>query len=326
MTNIDIVIPCYNEEAGLDSFFKETTAVLESQNSYKFSFIFVDDGSIDGTASKIHELSLQNNNVKYILLSRNFGKESAMYAGLKYSTGNYVILMDADLQHPPSMIPEMLKGISEGYDCVAAKRISHKGEPVSRRIFSKLFFKLNNHMTDTKIVEGAVDFRIMSRKMVDSVVNLSEVQRFSKGLFAWVGFNTKWLPYENTLREQGKTTWNFGKLLKYAMTGFTSFSTAPLRVVSMMGFFICIVAFIYIVITLIQTLIFGIDVEGYVTTLSAILFLGGITELSIGILGEYIGNIYMETKKRPIFIMKESNINPDIILKKEKGESTDEVC
>lgn len=320
MTNIDIVIPCYNEGAVLDDFYKDTTAVVSLQKDFFFNFIFIDDGSKDNTAEIIHKLSLTHDNVKYILLSRNFGKESAMYAGLKYSTGDFVILMDADLQHPPSLIPEMLKGIQNGFDCVAAKRTTHKGESISRRFFSKMFFKFNNSITETKLTEGAVDYRIMSRKMVDSVVNLSEVQRFSKGLFAWVGFNTMWLEYKNTIRETGKTKWTFGKLFKYALTGITSFSTTPLRIVSIMGFFISLVAFIYIIVTLIQTIIFGIDVAGYVTTLSAILFMGGIIEFSIGILGEYIGNIYLETKKRPIFIMKQTNINPDIIFKKEKGE------
>ena len=325
MAKIDIVVPCYNEAAVLDSFYRETTAIISLQKDFDFNFIFIDDGSKDDTAGKIHELSLAHDNVNYILLSRNFGKESAMYAGLKYTTGEFVILMDADLQHPPSLIPEMIEGIKNGFDCVAAKRTTHKGESISRRFFSMLFFKFNNKITDTKLTEGAVDFRIMSRKMVDSVVNLSEVQRFSKGLFAWVGFNTKWIDYKNTVRDTGKTKWTFGKLFKYALTGITSFSTAPLRIVSIMGFFISLIAFIYIIITLIQTLIFGIETAGYVTTLCAILFMGGIIELSIGILGEYIGNIYLETKKRPIFIMKQTNIDPDIIYKKEKGETINEV-
>ena len=324
MTNVDIVVPCYNEAEVLFSFFNETTDVLSSQKDFLFNFIFVDDGSKDDTAEIIHKLSNIYANVSYIILSRNFGKEAAMYAGLKYSISDYVIIIDADLQHPPSLIPEMLKEIKNGYECVAAKRSTQKGESFFRRFFSKIFFKLNNKITDTKLTEGAVDFRIMSRKMVDSLVELSEVQRFSKGLFAWVGFKTKWLSYENTIRENGKTKWSFNKLVKYALTGITSFSTTPLRIVSIMGFFISLIAFIYIIVTLIQTLIFGIDVPGYVTTLCAVLFMGGIIEISIGILGEYIGNIYLETKNRPIFIMSETNIDPSVIYKKEKGEEINE--
>lgn len=226
--------------------------------------------------------------------------------------------MDADLQHPPSLIPHMISGIEEGYDCCAAKRISRTGESFVRSAFSRTFYHLSNHMSDTKLVQGAVDYRIMSDSMVQAILSLCEVQRFSKGLFSWIGFETKWIPYENIERTIGKTKWSFRKLCKYAIDGITSFSIVPLRIVTAVGFFISFVAFIYIVITLIQTFITGIDVPGYVTTLSAVLFLGGIVELSIGILGEYIGHIYMEAKNRPIFIMKQTNITPEEILKKDK--------
>ena len=231
-----------------------------------------------------------------------------MYAGLTYSGADYVIIMDADLQHPPALIPDMIKGIEEGYDCVAARRVSRKGEAKIRSAFSRAFYRLNNKMTDVDLVQGAVDFRIMTRQMVQAILSLSERQRFSKGIFAWVGFDTKWLPYENVERVVGTTKWSFWGLFKYAVDGITSFSVAPLRMVTAMGFFISIVAFVYIIITLIKTMIFGIDVPGYVTTLSAVLFLGGIMEISIGILGEYIAHIYMEVKNRPIFVMKNTNI------------------
>lgn len=308
MQTIDIVVPCYNESEVLNLFFKETTAVINNIRNYNFNFIFVDDGSKDETINIIKELADSNQNVKYISFSRNFGKEAGMYAGLKYSSGDYVIIMDADLQHPPALIPEMVKGIEEGYDCVAAKRTNRKGEAKIRSMFSNFFYKINNKFTNINLVQGAVDYRIMSRKMVDAVLTLSEAQRFSKGIFEWVGFNKKWLPYENVERTVGKTKWSFWSLFKYAIDGITAFSVAPLRLVASFGFIISVFAFIYIIITLIQTLAFGIDVPGYVTTLSAVLFLGGIIEFSIGVLGEYIGHIYIETKNRPIFITRETNI------------------
>jgi glycosyltransferase involved in cell wall biosynthesis len=260
------------------------------------------------------KLAKLHSNVKYVSFSRNFGKEAGMYAGLKYSSAEYVIIMDADLQHPPALIPQMIEGIEEGYDCVAARRTNRHGEARIRSLFSRSFYKLSNKLTDVKLVQGAVDYRIMSRQMVNAVLELSEVQRFSKGIFEWVGFKTKWIPYENVERTVGTTKWSFWGLFKYAIDGITSFSVAPLRIVTGCGFFISICAFIYIIITIIQTMVFGIAVPGYVTTLSAVLFLGGIIEFSIGILGEYIGHIYIESKNRPIFITKDTNID-DIDLK-----------
>lgn len=306
---IDIIVPCYNEEDMLNLFFTETNKILTSIPNYSFRYIFVDDGSKDKTLVLLKELAAANDNVYYLSFSRNFGKEAGMYAGLKHSTGDFVIIMDADLQHPPAMIPDMIKATEEGYDCCAARRSSRTGESKIRSAFSRMFYRLSNKFTDIKLVQGAVDFRIMSRKMVNAVLDLSEVQRFSKGIFAWVGFDTKWLPYENVERPLGTSKWSFWGLFKYAIDGITAFSVAPLRFVSALGFVISTFAFIYIIITLVQTLIFGIDVPGYVTTLCAVLFLGGIIELSIGILGEYIGHIYMESKNRPIYILKQSNFD-----------------
>ena len=231
-----------------------------------------------------------------------------MYAGLSHTTADYVIVMDADLQHPPSMFPDMIAGIEEGHDCVAAKRTSRTGESKIRSFFSNQFYKLSNKMSDVKMAQGAVDYRIMSRQMVDAILKLSEVQRFSKGIFMWVGFDTKWIPYENVERTLGTTKWNFRSLFRYAIDGITAFSTAPLRMLSAMGFFISSVAFVYIIFTLIKAIFFGIDVPGYTTTLCAVLFLGGIIEFSLGILGEYIARIYMETKHRPIYIARETNL------------------
>ena len=234
-----------------------------------------------------------------------------MYAGLKHSTADYVIVMDADLQHPPAMFPKMLEAIEEGYDCCAAMRSTRKGESKIRSFFSRTFYRISNKITDVKMPYGAVDFRIMSRQMVNSILELSEVQRFSKGIFCWVGFNTKWIPYENVERVMGTTKWSFWGLFRYAIDGITAFSVAPLRFISVLGFLISLISFIYIIVTLIQTLAFGIDVPGYVTNLCATLFLGGITVLSVGVLGEYIGRIYMETKDRPIYILKYSNFECD---------------
>ncbi|MDF2951567.1 MAG: glycosyltransferase family 2 protein [Anaerocolumna sp.] len=306
---IDIVVPCYNEEEVLKIFYEETKKILDSINNYTFQFILVDDGSRDKTLSIMKELAEIYPDVSYLSFSRNFGKEAAMYAGLRYSSGDYVIVMDADLQHPPALIPEMVAGVKEGYDCVAAMRTTRTNEAKIRSLFSRMFYRLSNMLTDVSLVQGAVDFRIMSRQMVNAVLDLSEVQRFSKGIFSWVGFKTKWLPYENIERTIGSTKWSFWNLFKYALDGITAFSIVPLRLVSIMGFFISVFAFIYIIITITKALITGIDVPGYVTTLSTILFLGGIIELSLGILGEYIGHIYMESKNRPIFILKQTNIN-----------------
>lgn len=309
MTTIDIVVPCYNEEEGLENFVLETNKVIDTLPEYDFRYILVNDGSRDKTYLVMKKLAEQFSNVKYISFSRNFGKESAMYAGLQNSTADYVIVMDADLQHPPAVFPQLIDAvINEGYDCCATKRDEREGESAFRGLFSKLFFKLSNKMTDVKMPYGAMDYRIMSRQMVDSIMELSEVQRFSKGIFSWVGFNTKWISFKTVERQLGQTTWKFSSLFKYAIDGIACFSVTPLRFIALLGFLISSGALLYILITLIQTLIFGIDTPGYVTTMCALLFLGGIIEFSIGILGEYIGRIYMETKDRPIYIIHHTNL------------------
>ena len=308
---IDIVVPCYNEEEVLETFYRETSRVLVSLDAYTFRFLFVDDGSRDQTVVIMKRLAREHDDVKYVSFSRNFGKEAAMYAGLRYSVGDYVIVMDADLQHPPAMIPDMLAGIEEGYDCCAARRVSREGESRVRSWFSRQFYRLSNRLTDVQMPQNAVDYRIMSRGMVEAILSMAEVERFSKGIFAWVGFETKWLPYANVERTMGTTKWSFWKLFKYALNGIVSFSIAPLRFVSGMGFLIFLSACLYIVITLIQTWLFGIDVAGYVTMLCAVLFLGGIIELSVGILGEYIAHIYREAKDRPVFIVRQTNLGSE---------------
>ncbi len=309
MKLIDIVVPCYNEEEVLPLFVSETNTVIDTISGYRFRYILVNDGSRDRTLDVMKTLASRYGNVKYISFSRNFGKESAMYAGLSASTGDYVIVMDADLQHPPAMFPQMIDGVEEGYDCCALYRAKQEGESRLRRFVSKIFFSFQNRISDVKMPEGAVDYRIMSRRMVDAILRLTEVQRFSKGIFCWVGFNTKWIEYKNVERTVGTTKWSLWGLFKYALDGITSFSVTPLRFIAVLGFVISLLSFIYIIITLIQTLIIGVEVPGYVTTLCAVLFLGGIVEMSVGILGEYIGRIYMEAKGRPIYIVSETNID-----------------
>ena len=306
---IDIVVPCYNEEEVLPLFVEETNKVISTLPDYRFRYILVNDGSKDRTLDVMRTLASRYSSVKYISFSRNFGKESAMYAGLENSTGDYVIVMDADLQHPPAMFPQMIQGVEEGNDCCALYRAKQKGESPIRRVISKMFFSFQNKISDVKMPDGAVDYRIMSRQMVDSIVKLCEKQRFSKGLFCWVGYQTKWIEYQNVERTVGTTKWSFWSLFKYALDGVTSFSVTPLRFIAVLGFIIAFLAFIWIIVTLIQTLIIGIEVPGYVTTLCAVLFMGGIIEISVGILGEYIGRIYIEAKGRPIYITKETNLD-----------------
>lgn len=301
MKTVDIIVPVYNEEEGLLLFYEETKKVLISCEAYQFRFLFVNDGSSDGTLTVLKDLS-EKEGIKYLSFSRNFGKEAAIYAGLKAASSDLVILMDADLQHPPALIPEMLKAVGEeGYGAAGAKR--------KAGFFSRLFTGINNRLSSVKLQKGATDYMCMSRAFVDAVLKLSETQRFSKGLFAWVGFRVKWLDYVEGPRRIGKSKWSFGKLFNYATDGLTSFSTVPLRIVTVAGAVVCLLAFIYILITLIQTWIFGIDVPGYVTTLVVLLFLGGVIILAVGILGEYIGRIYLESKDRPLYILEETNLD-----------------
>ena len=309
MVLLTVIFPSYNEEKCINKAY-DTVKQLLDENNIESEFVFVNDGSSDRTYDMINELSLTKPNITGLHFSRNFGKEAAMYAGLKNSTADYVVVMDADLQHPPALFPKMVKALEEeGYDVCATKRASREGESKFRGFFSKLFFMFSNKLTDVKMPYGAMDYRMMKRQVVDSILELSEVQRFSKGIFSWVGFDTKWISFNTVDRQLGQTTWKFSSLFKYAIDGITCFSVAPLRFTAVMGAVIFFISLIYILITLIQTLFFGITTPGYVTTLCAVLFLGGITEMSIGILGEYIGRIYMESKDRPIYIAKHTNLD-----------------
>ncbi len=307
MVFLSIVVPCFNEEEMVPIFLKEIQKVLAD---YDFEIIYINDGSSDNTLKKIKELANINPNIKYISFSRNFGKESAIYAGLKSASGDLICIMDADLQHPPNLLPKMIEIVSnEDYDIVAARRVSRKGEPRIKSFLSHLFYKLFNGISEMNLVEGATDYRLMTRPVVDSILELSEYNRFSKGLFQWVGFNTKWIAYENVERVAGKTTWSLWGLFKYSIEGIVAFTTTPLYISTLLGTIISIVAFIYMIFIIIKYLLYSDPVQGFATIMCAILLLGGVQLLSIGVLGKYLEKTYVETKNRPIFIIKETNID-----------------
>lgn len=307
MTLLSIVVPCYNEEESVKLFFGEVEKTLTDQ---KFEVIFINDGSTDNTLETIKYLANSHSNVKYISFSRNFGKEAAIYAGLKNAFGDLVCVMDADLQHPPEMLLEMLSEMSTGkYDVVAARRTSKKGEPRIKSFFSHRFYTVFNRVSNLQLVEGATDFRIMTRQVVDALMQLNEYNRFSKGLFQWVGFETKWIPYENVERVAGETTWSFRDLVAYSIEGIVAFTTLPLKISIFLGAVISAVAFLYMLFIIVKYLLFSDPVQGFATTMSAILLLGGIQLLSIGILGKYLEKTYTETKNRPIYIVRESNMD-----------------
>jgi glycosyltransferase involved in cell wall biosynthesis len=306
MNLLSVVVPCYNEEDSLEFFLDEIQKTLAD---YNYEVIFINDGSEDSTLEKIRNLANSNPNVKYISFSRNFGKESAIYAGLVNATGNLICLIDADLQHPPYLIPEMIDAISEGYDVAAAKRVSKKGEPFFKTLGSRFFYRLFNSISSMKLIPGATDYRVMTRQVTDAVLQLSEYNRFSKGIFQWIGFETKWIEYENVERVAGETTWSVWQLFMYSIEAITSFTTLPLTISIYLGFIISVLAFIYLLIIIIKYLLYSDPVQGFATTMCTILLLGGIQLISIGILGKYLKNTYNETKNRPIFIVKETNIN-----------------
>ena len=305
MKKISVVVPCYNEEEALpifyDTFVKETADM-----PVQWEFVFVDDGSRDGTLSGFRTLYEKDDRVHYISFSRNFGKESAMYAGLEAATGDYVAIMDVDLQDPPALLPQMLQSIEqEGYDCVATRRVTRKGEPPIRSWFARAFYKLMGKISRTEIVDGARDFRLMTRQMVDAILSMKEYSRFSKGIFSWVGFSTKWLEYENIERSAGETKWNFWKLLIYSIDGIIGFSTMPLAIASIAGVIFCIIAFLLLLFFFVKALVWGDPVAGFPATICIILLLGGIQLFCIGILGQYLSKTYLETKQRPIYIARE---------------------
>lgn len=306
---ISIIVPSYNEEEAIPLFYKEIDKVSKDM-SIDFEFIFVNDGSKDKTLEIVKELSKKDKRVKYIHFSRNFGKEAAMMAGLEYSSGDYVAIMDADLQDPPALLPEMLRLINEeGYDCVGTRRVTRKGEPPIRSFFARMFYKIINKMSKTEMVDGARDYRLMTRQMVNSILELKEYNRYSKGLFSFVGYNTKWLEYENIERVAGETKWSFWKLFKYAIEGIVAFSTMPLTIAAFIGILFCLISFVMIIVIIAKTLIFGDSTSGWPSLVCIIFFVSGIQLFCLGIMGEYLSKTYLETKKRPIYIVKETNVD-----------------
>ena len=309
MEKISLIVPCYNEEEVLPLFYQEVTHVADLMEEYEFEFLFVDDGSRDGTMKVVKDIAGQDKRVKYVSFSRNFGKEAAMYAGFTHASGDYVAVMDADLQDPPALLPEMMAAIrDEGYDSVATRRVTRKGEPPIRSFFARCFYKLMRRISKTEMVDGARDYRLMTRQFVNSLLELGEYNRFSKGLYGWVGYKTKWLEYENVERAAGETKWSFWKLLLYSIEGIVAFSAAPLAIAAVSDIICCVLAFLFIAFIVVRTLMFGDPVAGWPSLVCIILLIGGLQLLSIGILGEYLAKTYLEVKNRPIFICKESNI------------------
>ncbi len=305
---ISIIVPCFNEEESLPLFYAEMEKIKFQLNDH-FEYIFVNDGSKDRTLAILRELNQKNNSVRYLSFSRNFGKEAALYAGLKHATGDLVTVMDADLQDPPELLLTMKSMLEKNpdLDCVGTRRTTRDGEPPIRSFFAKMFYKLINRISQVEMVDGARDFRLMRRQMVDAILEVSEYNRFSKGIFAWVGFKTEYLEYKNVERVAGKTSWSFWQLLNYSLEGIINFSDAPLTIAFWGGVVACLLAFFLIMIVIVRTLIFGDPTSGWPSMVSIILFLGGFQLLTVGILGKYIGKIFMETKKRPIYVVKEKS-------------------
>lgn len=304
---LSIIVPCYNEQESLPVFYREIKQILE-KDAYEYELVFIDDGSADGTLSVLKKLAEQDIHVVYLSFSRNFGKEAAMYAGFCNSHGDYVAVMDADLQDPPSLLPEMLKILENGeFDSVATRRDSRMGEPPVRSWFAKKFYKIINSISDADIVAGARDFRLMKRAMVDVIVSMSEYNRFSKGIFGWIGFRTYWLSYKNVERVAGESKWSFRKLFRYALDGIVDFSQVPLNIASWFGMFMTGISLFFLVVIVIRRLLFGDPVAGWASTVCIVLFVSSIQLFCIGIMGQYVAKIYMETKARPHFIIAETN-------------------
>ena len=304
---ISLIVPCYNEQEALPIFYEESTKVLAGMKC-EYEFLFVNDGSKDATLSILKGLAEKDKHVTYLSFSRNFGKEAAMYAGFTNAKGDYVAVMDADMQDPPALLPQMLALLTSGeYDSVATRRVNREGEPPIRSWFARKFYQIINRISDADIVDGARDFRLMKREMVDAIVEMGEYNRFSKGIFGWIGFRTYWLPYENVNRVAGETKWNFWKLLKYAIDGIINFSQAPLAVASWFGMGMTLLSFIAVIFIVVRKLVFGDPVTGWASTACIITFIGGVQLFCMGIMGQYIAKTYMEVKQRPHYIVAESN-------------------
>lgn len=304
---LSLIVPCYNEQEALPIFYQETKKILEGMK-VEYELIFINDGSKDNTLSILKELAAQDKDVSFLSFSRNFGKEAAMYAGFCNAHGDYVAVMDADMQDPPSLLPEMLRILETGeYDSVATRRMTRQGEPVIRSWFARRFYRVINKISDSDIVDGARDFRLMKKNMVEAIVEMGEYNRFSKGIFGWIGFRTYWLPYENVSRVAGETKWSFWKLLKYAIDGVINFSQVPLNIASWFGMFMTGISFLAIIFIIVRRMMFGDPVDGWASTVCIITFIGGVQLFCMGIMGQYISKTYMEVKKRPHYIISESN-------------------
>lgn len=307
MDKISLIIPCFNEEEAVPLLYKELNRIAGIMEHQLFEYLFVNDGSKDNTLSVVKELHRGDERVRFISFSRNFGKEAAILAGLQAATGDYVAILDADLQDPPELLVDMYHSIkNEGFDCVATYRVTRKGEPAIRSFFARKFYQLINKISDVKLVDGARDFRLMTRQMVDAILDIAEYNRFSKGIFQWVGFNTQWIPYENVERVAGTTKWSFLSLFFYSLEGIVAFSTRPLSIASWFGILFCIISFIMVCVIIAKTLIWGDPVAGYPSTVCIIFFIGGIQLFCLGIVGQYLSKTYLETKRRPVFIIKET--------------------
>ena len=305
---ISLIIPCYNEAEALPFLYKELCSVSDKLSKYEFEYLFVNDGSSDDTLKILKELSSDDERVIYLSFARNFGKEAAMYAGFCSAKGEYVAVMDADMQDPPSLLPEMISILESGeYDSVATRRATRKGEPPIRSFFARMFYKIINRISDADIVDGARDFRLMKRDMVDAIVKMSEYNRFSKGIFGWIGFKTYWLAYENVERVAGQTKWNFWKLFKYSIDGIVNFSQVPLSIASYGGVAFTFISFVMILVVVIRKLIFGDPVAGWASTACIIMFMGGVQLFCMGIIGQYLAKIYLESKHRPHYIISDTN-------------------
>jgi glucosyltransferase len=307
MEKLSVIVPCYNEVENVADFYTELMKNSDffKENDIEPSVIYVDDGSSDGTAQAVKELIGRDSRVHLLSFSRNFGKEAAIYAGLQNADGNYVVFMDADLQDPPSLLPEMFGYIKEGYDSVATRRVDRKGEPPIRSFFARRFYHMINRMSKTEIVDGARDYRLMTRQFVDAVLQMTEYNRFTKGIFGWVGYKTKWIEFENIERKKGETKWSFWKLFVYALDGIVAFTTEPLAYASVMGVVFCFLAFVLIIVTIIRKLVFGDPTSGWPSLVCIISLVSGVQLFCLGILGQYLAKTYLEVKKRPIYLLKE---------------------
>ncbi len=311
---VTLIVPCYNEEASLPIFYEAVCKVArELQEGYELSLLLVNDGSRDGTLEVMKHLAAQDSRVHYISFSRNFGKEAAMYAGFCNAKGDYIAVIDADMQDPPSLLPQMLGILEEGeYDSVATRRVTRDGEPPIRSWFARMFYRIMSTISDADIVDGARDFRLMKREMVQAIVAMGEYNRFSKGIFGWIGFRTKWLPFKNVERVAGETKWSFWSLFKYSIDGIVNFSQAPLSIASLTGLFFTLIAFFMILFIIVRKILFGDPVAGWASTICVILFIGGIQLMCMGIIGQYLAKTYLEVKKRPHFIVAKSS-DEDVI-------------